>query len=130
MLKFRLNCLDGFTCVEGTMLFVTANKPEVLDYAMVRSCRIDHKLKLDYADRYQTEMMFHTFLPKQSGRFNEFYNEIRHREFTTAMLQEFLFYNRDCENIMEIIDKFVEIVEKNDPKNFEVVKEENKNFYS
>ena len=100
-----LNCLDGFTCVEGTMLFVTANKPEVLDYAMVRSCRIDHKLKLDYADRYQTEKMFHTFLPEQSDKFNEFYNDIRHREFTTAMLQEFLFYNRDCENIMEIIDK-------------------------
>ena len=125
-----LNCLDGFTCVEGTMLFVTANKPEVLDYAMLRSCRIDHKLRLDYADRYQTEKMFHTFLPNQSKRFNEFYNEIRHREFTTAMLQEFLFYNRDCENIIKIIDKFIEIVEKNDPKNFEILKEENKNFYS
>ena len=23
-----LNCLDGFTCVEGTMLYITANKPE------------------------------------------------------------------------------------------------------
>ena len=46
------------------------------------------------------------------------------------MLQEFLFYNRDCEDILEIKDKFIKIVEKNDPKNFEIVKDENKNFYS
>jgi hypothetical protein len=46
------------------------------------------------------------------------------------MLQEFFFYNRGCENIMGLLDEFIEIVDKNDPKNFEVVKEENKNFYS
>ena len=50
-----LNCLDGFTCMEGTVLFLTANKPEVLDYAFIRSCRIDHKIELDYANKYQTK---------------------------------------------------------------------------
>jgi len=125
-----LNCLDGFTCVEGTMLFLTANKPEVLDYAVIRSCRIDHKIELDYADKYQTKEMFEKFLPDQKDKFKEFYNTIKHKEFTTAALQEFLFYNRKCKNILEIVDKFTEIVEKNDPKNFEVLKEENKNFYS
>ena len=129
-LQAFLNCLDGFTCVEGTMLFLTANKPEVLDFAMIRSCRIDNKIQLDYADKYQTEKMFHTFLPNQTDKFKEFYKEISHKKFTTAMLQEFLFYNRECENIIELLDEFIEIVEKNDPKNFEVVKEENKNFYS
>ena len=129
-LQAFLNCLDGFTCVEGTMLFLTANKPEVLDFAMVRSCRIDNKIKLDYADKYQTEKMFHTFLPNQKERFKEFYREIFHKKYTTAMLQEFLFYNRECENILDLLDEFNEIVDKNDPKNFEVVKEENKNFYS
>jgi len=125
-----LNCLDGFTCVEGTMLFVTANKPEVLDYALIRSCRIDKKIELGYADKYQTKEMFDTFLPDQPDRFDEFYNLIKHKEYTTAMLQEFLFYNRECENIMELIEKFHKIIEKNDPKNFEIIKEENKNFYS
>ena len=129
-LQAFLNCLDGFTCVEGTMLFLTANKPEVLDFAMIRSCRIDNKIKLDYADKHQTEKMFHTFLPDQKHRFKEFYKEVSHKKYTPAMLQEFFFYNRDCENIMGIIDEFIEIVDKNDPKNFEVVKEENKNFYS
>jgi chaperone BCS1 len=129
-LQAFLNCLDGFTCVEGTMLFLTANKPQVLDYAMIRSCRIDNKIKLDYADEYQTRKMFETFLPDKKDKFKNFYNEIRHKEFTTAMLQEFLFYNRECEDIMTIIDKFIEIIEKNDPKNFEVIKDEQKNFYS
>ena len=125
-----LNCLDGFTCVEGTMLFLTANKPEVLDYAVIRSCRIDHKIELGYADKFQTKEMFEKFLPDQKDKFTEFYDTIKHKEFTTAALQEFLFYNRKCENILKIIDKFIEIVEKNDPKNFEVIKDENKNFYS
>lgn len=129
-LQAFLNCLDGFTCVEGTMLFLTANKPEVLDFAMIRSCRIDNKIQLDYADKYQTEKMFHTFLPDQKDKFKEFYKEVSHKKYTTAMLQEFLFYNRECENINELLDEFNEIVDKNDPKNFEVVKEENKNFYS
>ena len=129
-LQAFLNCLDGFTCVEGTMLFLTANKPEVLDFAMIRSCRIDNKIKLDYADKYQTEKMFHTFLPEQSDKFKEFYREISHKEFTTAMLQEFLFYNRDCDNILDILSEFIDIVDNNDPKNFEVIKEEQKNFYS
>lgn len=129
-LQAFLNCLDGFTCVEGTMLFLTANKPEVLDFAMIRSCRIDNKIELDYADKHQTKCMFETFLPEQKEKFKEFYKEISHKKFTTAMLQEFFFYNRECENILELLDEFIKIVDKNDPKNFEVVKEENKNFYS
>ena len=129
-LQAFLNCLDGFTCVEGTMLFLTANKPEVLDFAMIRSCRIDNKISLDYADKYQTEKMFTTFLPEQKEKFKEFYEEVSHKKFTTAMLQEFLFYNRECDNILELLGEFIEIIDQNDPKNFEVVKEENKNFYS
>ena len=129
-LQAFLNCLDGFTCVEGTMLFLTANRPEVLDFAMIRSCRIDNKIELDYADKYQTKKMFNTFIPNQTDKFKEFYREISHKKFTTAMLQEFLFYNRENDNILELLDDFIKIIDKNDPKNFEVVKEENKNFYT
>ena len=31
-LQALLNCLDGHTCVEGTLLFMTANNPEKMDY--------------------------------------------------------------------------------------------------
>jgi chaperone BCS1 len=129
-LQCFLNCMDGFTCIEGTMLFVTANRPEVLDFALIRSCRIDNKIELSYADKYQTEKMFTTFLPNQKDKFKDFYDQIKHKEYTTAMLQEFLFYNRECDNILDLMEKFIVIVDRNDPKNFEILKNENKNFYS
>lgn len=127
-LQSLLNCLDGHTCVEGTLLFMTANNPEKMDYAMVRSCRIDYKLELGYADEYQTRNIYDTFLPEQSENFSKFYKKIKHMEFTTAMLQEFLFYNRKCENILEHISKFNEIVEKNKPSELATDKKQ-KNLY-
>ena len=115
-LQGLLNCMDGFTCIEGGLIFITANKPESLDNAMIRSCRVDYKLELGYADEYQTKCMFDRFLPKQSDNFEKFYNSISHLKYTTAMLQELLFFNRKSENILEHIDDFKKIVEKNDNK--------------
>ena len=128
-LQCFLNCMDGFTCLEGTLLFITANKPEVLDYALLRSCRIDEKIKLDYADKYQTEQMFIKYIPSQITSFDEFYDSIKHKEYTTAILQEFLFHNRNKKNILDHMHEFNSIIERNDPKNYELIKEE-KNFYS
>ena len=127
-LQALLNCLDGHTCVEGTLLFMTANKPEKMDSAMVRSCRIDYKLKLGYADEYQTKAIYDTFLPKQEGHFKKFYQRISHMEVTTAMLQEFLFYNRKCENILDHMKQFMDIVEKNKPSELSTDKKE-ENIY-
>ena len=115
-LQSLLNCLDGHTCVEGTLLFMTANHPEKMDYAMVRSCRIDYKLQLDYADEYQTRCIYETFLPNQTNNFSKFYKTIRHKQFTTAMLQEFLFYNRLCDNILDHMKQFMDIIDKNNPE--------------
>lgn len=114
-LQTLLNCLDGLTCVEGLLLFITANKPEVLDYALIRSSRIDHKIKFDYADKYQTENMFCKFFDK--SLFKEFYKNISHLKYTTAMLQEFLFYNRESSNIIDKLSEFNDIVNKNKPEN-------------
>ena len=112
-LQGLLNCMDGFTSSEGALIFITANKPETLDNAMIRSCRVDYKLELGYADKYQTRCMFNRFLPEQSDKFNKFYNSISHLEYTTAMLQELLFFNRKCMNILDHIDEFKDIVKKN-----------------
>ena len=98
------------------MLFLTANKPEVLDSAFIRSCRIDHKLKLDYADKYQTKNMIETFVPNQKDKFDEFYSQTSHKKYTTACLQELLFYNRDTDDLLGLIEEFNDIVDKNDPK--------------
>ena len=74
--------------------------------------------------------MFDKIVPKQKEKFDEFYSYIKHKEYSTAALQEFLFYNRECEDILELINEFNDIVDKNNPKNFEILKESNKNFYS
>ena len=114
-LQGLLNCMDGFTCIEGALIFITANNPETLDNAVIRSCRVDHKLELGYADKYQTEKMFNRFLPNQQNNFLKFYNSIKNTKYTTAMLQELLFFNRKHENILSKIDDFKIIVEKNNP---------------
>tara|TARA_Y100000389_G_C17443080_1_gene509876 strand:- start:699 stop:1955 length:1257 start_codon:yes stop_codon:yes gene_type:complete len=126
-LQGLLNCFDGFSCAEGTLLFITANSPEVFDDALLRSCRIDYRFEFDYADEYQTKNIFEMVLPEQKDKFNKFYKQIRTKKYTTAMLQEFLFFNRKCENILEKMSEFSDIIEKNDPKNFE--KKEKDNIY-
>ena len=118
-LNTLLNCLDGHTCKEGTLLFLTANDAQVMDKAIVRSCRIDHKIEFDYADKYQIKNIYDTFLPEQSEHFDEFYQYIRKKRVTTAMLQEFLFFNRKCDNILEHMDLLMDIIDKNKPKNLE-----------
>lgn len=115
-LQSLLNCLDGHMCCEGTLLFMTANNPDKMDYAMLRSCRVDYKLELGYADEYQTKSIFETFLPKQMDKFSQFYKKISHKQFTTAMLQEFLFYNRKIDNILTVLPQFMDIIEKNNPQ--------------
>jgi len=114
-LQSLLNCLDGHTCVEGTLLFMTANNPENMDYAMIRSCRIDYKVELGYADKYQTKSIYDTFFPKQADNFKPLYQSIKHKQVTTAMLQEFLFYNRNSSNILEHLDQLSDIIDKNKP---------------
>jgi len=112
-LQGLLNCFDGFSCVEGTLLFITANNPEVLDYAMIRSCRVDYKYELGYADEYQTQCIFERMAPKENKEhFKKFYKLIQNKEYTTAMLQEFLFFNRKCPDIFKKMAEFNEIIEK------------------
>jgi SpoVK/Ycf46/Vps4 family AAA+-type ATPase len=119
-LQGLLNCFDGFSCVEGTLLFITANKPEVIDYSLFRSCRVDHTYKLGYADKYQTENIFKRMAPKDNkSEFPKFYKLINSKEYTTAMLQEFLFFNRKCDNIFPKMDEFYDIIDKNKSDHFE-----------
>ena len=41
------------------------------------------------------------------------------------MLQEFLFYNRDCDNILEHMDQLMDIIDKNKPSKLSSKKEKN-----
>ena len=125
-LQGLLNCMDGFTSLEGSLMFITANNPGCLDDALIRSCRVDLKIELGFADKYQTENMFNTFLPEQKDKFTEFYDNIKNKKYTTAMLQELLFFNRNCNNILDKLQLFDDIIKKNDSKKIQKDKKENK----
>ena len=125
-LQGLLYCMDGFTSLEGSLMFITANNPGCLDDALIRSCRVDLKIELGFADKYQTENMFNTFLPEQKDKFTEFYDNIKNKKYTTAMLQELLFFNRNCNNILDKLQLFDDIIKKNDSKKIQKDKKENK----
>ena len=125
-LQGLLNCFDGFSCVEGTLLFITANKPQIIDNSLFRSCRVDHKYELDYADEYQTKCIFEKIAPKNDKEtFPKFYKLIKNRKYTTAMLQEFLFFNRKKDTIYNNIDDFFKIIDSNSSDHFEKKNKDN-----
>ena len=127
-LQGLLNCFDGFACVEGTLLFITANKPEVIDEALLRSCRVDHKYELDYADEYQTKFIFEKMAPENDKQlFQKFYKLVRNKSYTTAMLQEFLFPNRKKDTIFKYMDAFYKIIDNNKAGFYE--KKDKENLY-
>ena len=127
-LQALLNCFDGFSCVEGTLLFITANNPEIMDNALFRSCRVDHIYELNYADEYQTKSIFERMCPsKDINTFPKFFKLIKNRKYTTAMLQEFLFFNRYKDSIYDFIDDFYHLTNIDDENYF--TRKEKDNIY-
>lgn len=56
-----LNAIDGVAAQEGRLLFMTTNHIERLNSALIRPGRVDYRLELTYADRYQTKQLFINF---------------------------------------------------------------------
>ncbi|KAJ3005194.1 hypothetical protein HKX48_000811 [Thoreauomyces humboldtii] len=61
-LSTLLNCMDGHTLANGTMIVMTSNHPEVLDPALIRPGRIDLHLRLGYCTRYQLRNMYRSVM--------------------------------------------------------------------
>ena len=108
-----LNCLDGLCRNEGIIVFLTTNTVEVLDNAMVRSSRIDYRLAYDHADEYQTKQCFHYFCPHLEKEVDAFYEGVRHKQYTIANLQEFLFKNNNKDSVTKLIKEFFAIIDAN-----------------
>tara|TARA_Y100001958_G_C21246773_1_gene577485 strand:+ start:1510 stop:2949 length:1440 start_codon:yes stop_codon:yes gene_type:complete len=114
-LQSILNCIDGLSFSEGTVLFLTANQPQKIDYALLRSGRINLKVELGYADEYQTKQMYSTYFEKDCDLF---YSKIQHLEYTTADLQELFFKNKDQDSCIDKIDDLQEIIKLNKPEKY------------
>ncbi|GAM85264.1 hypothetical protein ANO11243_032680 [Dothideomycetidae sp. 11243] len=53
-----LNAIDGVATHEGRVLIMTTNHPEALDEALVRTGRVDLRIKFDYASTHQIRELF------------------------------------------------------------------------
>lgn len=58
-----LNAIDGVGAVDGRVLFITSNKPDVLDPALLRNGRIDVIEHLALAGEDAARAMFHVLCP-------------------------------------------------------------------
>lgn len=101
-----LNCMDGLFRAEGIIVFLTTNRVEDLDEAMIRSSRIDFRLEYTFADKYQIEQCFNYYFPDQRDMFSKFYDKIQYKEYIIADFQEFFFKYRKCTNIIDHIHGF------------------------
>ena len=96
----------------------------------MRSGRIDHKIKLDYADEYQIENMYKSYLPDQEKHFKKFYKSTKHLQISPAVFQEFFFRYESCDNILDHVEDLNTILNNNESKAFELINASSENLYS
>lgn len=53
-----LNCLDGLLCGKNSIIIITANNPDVLDKAIIRTGRVDRSYYLGYCDVAQVQQIY------------------------------------------------------------------------
>lgn len=103
-----INVIDGFCSKHGTLLFMTTNKKEVLDPALIRPGRVDVDIEFKNCDKYQisnmTDGFFHEH--KMGARLADI---IPDNSISPATLQGHLIKHID--NPEEIIDNIGEIME-------------------
>lgn len=84
-----LNVIDGIGAYENSLLFVTTNRPQKLDDALIRPGRMDRHIKFDYATGKQIEEMFAWLCDDyETGKYNDTINVLAaKKDLTTADVQ-------------------------------------------
>ena len=103
-----LNTLDGISRRHKLITFITTNYVEKLDSALLRPGRVDYIITFTHASKEQIEMMFNKFRPNDNS-FNKFFNLIKNKTYSTAILQKFFFTHRKKESILDIIHELNDI---------------------
>tara|TARA_B100000787_G_scaffold138742_1_gene107634 strand:- start:2004 stop:3167 length:1164 start_codon:yes stop_codon:yes gene_type:complete len=106
-----LNALDGINSVHKLIVFMTTNYCCNLDNALKRPGRVDNKVHFGYSDKAQVQQMFNKFLGTRVDCFTEFYKHIKHYKLTSAILQKYLFENRNEPNLLTNIDDIKKVAE-------------------
>ena len=114
-----LNCLDGFNNPEGLIVIMTTNFPDKFDDALMRSGRIDLDIEMTHLDKFQANNMFLSFFNNQE-HFDIMWDNVKKYSVEPATLIQFLFNNRDVEDISTKFEDFYKLVEKKYSKHNDV----------
>jgi len=102
-----LNVLDGLCRKHRLITFMTTNHKDKLDPALLRVGRIDKIYEFGYASSEQVDEMYN-FYRKGNGQCDEekkaLLRYLRGKEFSTAVIQKFLFENRDVKDLRDYFD--------------------------
>ncbi len=103
-----LNAIDGLASQGGRILFMTTNKINEIDPALIRPGRADRRICISNADSKQAKTLFERFFPGVSG--DKFGSLIPEGEISMASIQGHLLSYR--ENPEEAIEKVPLMIEE------------------
>ena len=113
-----LNVLDGVVRKNKQITIMTTNHIDKLDSAFKRPGRIDKIVKFDFSNKNQIIEMVNYFLKDYEENIkNEVINKILKIKTTAAVLQKFLFDNRNNKNILNNIDDYINLTEQYNKSN-------------
>tara|TARA_B110000208_G_scaffold83971_1_gene106576 strand:- start:313 stop:1491 length:1179 start_codon:yes stop_codon:yes gene_type:complete len=102
-----LNILDGVTRKNKQITIMTTNHIDKLDEAFKRPGRVDKIIKFDYSNKQQIIDMCNCYLSNlDKDIIKKFIEVIKKIKTTSAILQKFLFENRNNKNIIDNIDDY------------------------
>lgn len=113
-----LNCLDGLSRSEGTIIFMTTNDRKVLkDAALIRACRVDAEIEFKQATDDQIYDMIAYYFPVQKEKYSR--EQLIHpfvtcAGCTTSALQSFLFIHRACKDVTLLGKEFKKYLNDDD----------------
>ncbi|KAF2071833.1 hypothetical protein CYY_006850 [Polysphondylium violaceum] len=96
-----LNALDGVASQEGRILFMTTNKLELLDNALIREGRVDLKVHIGNATKSQASQLF-----------NHFYNLSADNQLSAQFSSSFEDYQLSMSQIQGFLLQYINSPEK------------------
>ena len=103
--------LDGYHCLENTIIFMTTNHKDHLDDALIRPGRIDHHIEFSRITEHQIKTIIEYYyddksLKKIIDQYDEFMDKLIGNITTSTFINSFIIHNTS--NCMEMASEIME----------------------
>lgn len=106
-----LNSIDGLAAQGGRILFMTTNKIDKLDPALIRPGRADIRVLIPNARKQEAKILFERFYPNIPEEIaNQFISSIPEDQISMASIQGHLLKHRD--NPFDAVEKISSMIEE------------------